>query len=297
MKPVRKPKEFPPVWANGVDDVWGMDLADMAQWHASNDGYKYILVIVDVFSRYAWAFPLKTKTATEVWDAFARVAGEGRPHAIWVDRGGEFYSKMWDGRLDRLDIGRYSTGGVYHVSIAERFIRTLKQRIWFEFVRDMTREWVSRLDRIVADYNKTEHSTIGMTPTEARTKAGEAILLKRIPKPVRGYPKYKLHTWVRISRLKGKFEKEFDPNWSYEIFKIVGIKLVKPVQYQIVDYYGEPVTDWFYESDLQPVGDPDYFPVEKVLQRRTYKGQKQALSKLVGYKNPVWLPAEDVADL
>ncbi len=105
MKPARKPAAYAPVWADGVDDVWGMDLADMQEWQASNNGYKYILVIVDVFSRYAWAFPLKDKTAAAVWDAFSSEAAEGRPHAIWVDRGSEFYNKTWDARLKASTLG------------------------------------------------------------------------------------------------------------------------------------------------------------------------------------------------
>lgn len=92
---------------------------------------------------------------------------------------------------------------------------------------------------------------------------------------------------MRINRLKGLFEKEFHPTWSAEI---VGIALDKPVRYHLVDYFGEDVVGSFYDNDLQPVADPTFFPVEKVLQTKK-------LVKFVGYKEPRWLSPEQLADL
>jgi hypothetical protein len=179
--------------------------------------------------------------------------------------------------------------------MAERFIRTLKNRIWFHFIKDNTRKWIDVLEGIVSEYNKTRHSSLGMSPTRARKN--EDLLLDRIKEPPVGVPKYKLGDWVRINRLKGRFEKGFHPNWSYEIFQIVGIRKNVPVMYELNDYYGEPITGAFYENNLQPVADKTFFPVEKVLRQRVYKGKKEKLVKFLGYKEPRWLPAEDVSDL
>jgi hypothetical protein len=218
---------------------------------------------VDVLSRYAWCKPLKTKDAKQV------------------------------------DIVRYSTYGDYKVSIAERFIRTLKGRIWYDFIRGNDRRWIDDLDRVVKDYNVTMHSALGMSPREARTKEDE--LLNRVVKRLSSAtvvekPKYKLGDWVRISRLKGRFEKEIF-NWSYEIFRIVGIRKTEPVLYELADYYGENIEGAFYESDLQPVKDETFFPVEKVLAERKYRGKSEKLVKFLGYKEPRWLAAEAVTDL
>lgn len=297
MRRVVRPDTYAPVIAKGVDDIWAMDLADFQDWHERNDGYKYVLVVVDVLTRFAWCKPLKSKNAKEVWEALQSVIDENKkpPSRIWVDRGTEFYNGLWTSKLKALGVPRYSTYGDYKVSIAERFIRTLKHRIWFIFLKDNTRRWIDVLDGVVKDYNNTVHSTLGMTPRAARTQEDE--LLGRVKTPPVATPKYKLGDWVRINRLKGIFEKGFHPNWSYEIFKIVGIRKSVPVLYELVDFYGDAIEGAFYESDIQPVADPTFFPVEKVLKQRTLKGKREKLVKLLGYKEPRWLPADDVEGL
>lgn len=298
MHRVVRPKAYSPVIAYGLDDIWAMDLADMGEWHASNDGNKHILVVVDTLSRFAWCKPLKTKDAKTVWDAFASVIADNNntsPNNIWVDKGTEFYNAIWTKQLKALDIDRYSTFGEYKVSLAERFIRTLKNKIWFHFLRENTRKWVDVLDSIVQEYNLTKHSGIDMSPREARTRENE--LLSRIKSPKPGKPRYALGDWVRISRIKGTFEKGFHPNWSYEMFQIVGIRKSEPVMYEVNDYYGERIEGAFYEAELQPVEDKTYFPVEKVLKQRTIKGRKEKLVKFLGYKEPRWMPAENITDL
>lgn len=305
MTPARRPAAYARVYANGVDDIWAMDLAAMpiilrdegGGKKDSNDGYTNILVAVDVFSRYAWCIPLKTKTGTEVWAAFASIASKGKPHFIWVDKGGEFYNKTWDVGLKRLDIGRYSTENPMKVSIAERFIRTLKRMVWLRFYRDNTRRWIDILPEIVEAYNAHEHSALGMSPNRARTAAGERRLLARIKTSPVMKPKYHLNQWVRVSRVKGVFEKEFDTNYSMAIYKIVKIALNDPVHYYLVDYYGNPVAGTYYTEELLPVADHKFFPAEKVLKTRVVKGQTEKLTKLLGYKEPVWLAEGDVEDL
>jgi hypothetical protein len=294
-----KPKDFSPVVADGVDDIWGMDLADMPTWYDENDGNKYVLVVVDVLSRYAWCQPLKEKSAEAVWAALDRVMkdAKSKPSSIWVDKGKEFYNSLWTKKLKALDIQRYSTFNDFKVSIAERFIRTLKHRLWFHFVSANTRKWIDVLQREVEAYNHSEHGTIKMTPAEAQEPANEDKLLDMLPPVVKGKPRYKLGQWVRINRLKGLFEKGFHPTWSYEIFKIVGISLDKPVRYHLVDYFGEDVQGSFYDNDLQPVADPTFFPVEKVLETKKVKGKVMKLVKFLGYKQPRWVTPDQLADL
>lgn len=292
MKPLRRPAEFKQVISDGVDDIWAMDLADMYEWENENNGYKFILVVVDVFSRYAWCKPLKNKNANEVWDVFYSIVRTGvKPNKIWVDKGTEFYNKLWTKKLEELGIQRYSTfGGEYKVSIAERFIRTIKTKLWYQFVVRGSHKWIDILQPEVDTYNKTIHSTIEMTPLEAREPRNANGLYGLIQEMPLGKPKYKLNQWVRIARIKGRFEKGFHANFSAEIFKIAGINLNKPVMYQVADYDGKLIDGSFYEEELTPVKNPDYFPVEEVLQRR---GRK-VLVKYMGYKEPQWIDADRI---
>ena len=298
LAPARKPKEFRQVWTKGIDDVWGIDLADMGEWHESNNGYKYIFVAVDAFSRFAWCVPMRRKTESESWDALATVMrrADTKPERVWVGQGTEFYNKIWTANLKKMKIERYSTFGQYKVAIAERFIRTLKERIWFEFVKNNNRKWVNILDEIVDDYNDTVNYT-GLSPRQSRMPRNAGKIFRLYKRTKVGKPRYKLGQWVRISRVKGTFEKGFHPRWSYEIYKIVSIRLNEPVSYYLQDYYGEEIKGAFYESELQPVADKDFFPAEKVLKTRKNKGVVEKLVKLLGYDKPVWLPAEAVGAL
>jgi hypothetical protein len=299
MRRARKPRITAPVTADGLDSIWAMDLADMQEWHASNDGNRYILVVVDVFSRFAWCKPLKNKTAPVVWEQLQAVMDESKakPKEIWVDQGTEFYNKVWTAHLSKLGIGRYSTYSPQKVSIAERFIQTIKHKIWRHFVRENTRKWIDVLEPLVHDYNTTKHSGIHMTPTQGRTEEKKTKLYALFPKPVFEKPKYHLNQWVRISRSKGIFEKGFHPTWSYEQYKIVEIRMSAPVRYYLVDYHKEPVLGGFYEAELQPVSDPSYYPIEKVIKSRTVKGVKEHLVKYLGYEKPKWAPASTLTDL
>ena len=155
-----------------------------------------------------------------MWSAFQSILDEAdsKPERLWVDQGAEFYNKLWTDKLKQLNITRYSTYSEYKVSIAERFIRTLKTNIFREFLMTGKPNWVDILPEQIDTYNSTKQSTIGMTPTAARNLKSEETLWNRLYKTTaKGRPKYKLGDWVRISRIKGRFEKGFHPNWSYQV--------------------------------------------------------------------------------
>lgn len=228
MRKRTKVKEFRQVITKGNNDVWGADIADFSSYAEDNDGYRYALVVIEAFSRYAWAQPLKTKTPAAVWSAFQTILDEAdsKPERLWVDQGAEFYNKLWTDKLKQLNITRYSTYSEYKVSIAERFIRTLKTNIFRHFLLKGTHNWVNTLQEQLDTYNSTKQSTIGMTPKAARNSntQSEDALWNRLYKPTaKGRPKYKLGDWVRISRVKGRFEKGFHPNWSYQVYKVRAI--------------------------------------------------------------------------
>jgi hypothetical protein len=242
-------KEYRQVITDGIDDVWAIDLVDMGSY--SGD-YRYILTCVDCFSRYAWAVPMRVKTEDASLDAFKRILASGRkPTRIWTDRGTEFWNSKWNKFLKERDIGHYST--FEHVSMVERFNRTLKTRMWKYFTENSTRKWDDVLGGFVSAYNHVKHSSIGMTPIEASQKKNEEDLMKKMypPKVEVAVPKFKLNDWVRISREKGTFEKGYTNKWSKEIFQIVRISLAKPTLYYLEDEAEEPVKGAYYENDLQ----------------------------------------------
>ena len=110
------------------DEIWALDLADLNSLVSFNDGYRYILRIIDVFSKFAWAVPLKNKTAATVLSAVEDVVLKSKriPEKVWLDQGSEFYNKSFQAWAKKNNIVMYSTHGESKSVVVERFIRTLK---------------------------------------------------------------------------------------------------------------------------------------------------------------------------
>ena len=105
--------------------VWAADLMDMQVFSKFNHGVKYLLAVIDVFSKYGWLIPLKDKTGKSVASALETIFKERKPEKMWVDKGKEFYSK------DVKDlIELYSTENEEKSSIVERWVRTMKEKMW-----------------------------------------------------------------------------------------------------------------------------------------------------------------------
>ena len=143
-KPVRRKFPRRKVEVYGVDDIWGADLVDMQEWSRVNKGYKYMLNVNDVLTKYAWSVPLKDKKGDTVTEAFKYIVQNSNriPKHIWVDKGKEFYNKIMDEWLKNNNIIRYSTYGEHKSSIVERFNKTLKTNMGKRFTCDNTRRWI-----------------------------------------------------------------------------------------------------------------------------------------------------------
>jgi len=146
----------------GIDDTWQADLVDMKAYSKENRGFKYILTVIDVFSKYAWAEPLKFKQADEVVRAFTKIfKSSRRPQKLHVDEGTEFYNTKFKSFLKSYNIRMYSTKSEIKASIAERFNRTLKERMWRMFTYASDHVYYKNLEKLVSSYNSTVHSCRG----------------------------------------------------------------------------------------------------------------------------------------
>ena len=97
-----------------------------------NKGFRFLLCVIDIYSKYAWVIPLKNKKGITVINAFQKILKESnrKPSKIWVDKGGEFYNRSMKSWLEKDDIEMYSTQNEGKFVIPERFIRTLKNKIY-----------------------------------------------------------------------------------------------------------------------------------------------------------------------
>jgi len=315
-----------------IDDVWGADLVDMREWVKQNKGFKYMLNVIDVFSKFSWSIPLKDKTGKTTLEAFKKITKEsGRsPKHLWVDRGLEFYNKDIDGWLQENNITRYSTFGEHKSVVIERFNRTLKEMMWKRFTAENTRNWIDMLEDLLKKYNNKFHNTIGMTPAKASKeemaeKVLENILTKtsgsalkvrprvsstsgsalkvrpRVPSTTSGSvkrPKFKVGDKVRISRTKALFEKGYLPNWSEELYIIQKVRQTIPITYKLTDLLGEKIEGSFYTEELQK-SVQEVYRVEKVIRKKKIKGIEYALVKWTGYseKHNQWIPTKELDKL
>ena len=129
-RPIIKKFKKGKVYFSFKDNIWRLDLADMQSLSKFNKGFKYLLCAIDLFSKYTWVIPIKDKKRTSKVNAFKKIISEGqrKPNKIWVDQGSEFYNQSFKDFLKINNIEMYSTYNEGKSVVAERYIRTLKNK-------------------------------------------------------------------------------------------------------------------------------------------------------------------------
>lgn len=264
----------------GIDDLWQADLMDMQNLKKYNKSYNYVLVVIDCFSKYAWAEPLKSKNKQDVTHAFERILIDSnrRPVNLQTDMGTEFYNNTFQNLMKTNNINHYSTFSTKKASIVERLIRTIKNKLYKSFSYNGNYKWLGQpLEVILKTYNNTKHQTIKYKPAEVNKYNEHDIkeninrTLKKISSLHTKKPKFKVGDYVRISKYKHNFEKGYTPNWSTELFTIKKINKTIPVTYHIEDQRKKIILGAFYEQELQKSNYSDVYLIEKVLKRRGRK--------------------------
>ena len=278
-KPIRRKFKKRRVLVNGIDKILAADLVDMQSFSKFNRDVKYLLAVIDVFSKYGWLIPLKDKTGKSVASALKTIFKERKPEKMWVDKGKEFYNTHVK---DVIEL--YSTENEEKSSVVERWIRTMKEKMWKYFSAKSTNNFINVLPDLVREYNNTRHSSIKMTPVKASKKENELRVWRNLyPDHLEIHdikPKFSVGDKVRISKKKKTFEKGYTTRWTEEIFTIIEIKRTSPVTYKIADLNGEEITGTFYEPELQKTSQ-ELFRIEKVIKR----GKQKSLVKWKGYSD------------
>jgi hypothetical protein len=205
-KPVRKVFPRRKTYAEGIHDLFQADLADMQQLSRFNDGYRFILTCVDVFSKRTFAIPLKDKKGSSVAAAFDKIFTEVKPSMIQTDRGTEFLNQQVQDVFRKNNTRFYfSQNKEIKAACVERFNRTLKTRLFRYFTHHRTNRWIDVLDEFIRSYNESFHRSIDMAPNDL-TFDNADIIMKRL------YPEKPISKWkcmigdtVRISKYKNIF--------------------------------------------------------------------------------------------
>ena len=304
-KPLRHNFQKRYVFAQNVDDIWSADLVDMRALSDDNDGYNYILMIVDVMSKYGWARPMLRKTGKALKEALEDVFKEGHlPKMIWADEGTEFYNKDVKAFLKKHKVSLYSTGNPEKSSVVERWNRTMKTWLWKYFTANGTHRFIDVLQALVKKYNSTLHRSTKLTPVEARNPSKymqlfRNLYLEKVKKMSKLYkgkvPKFKVGDKVRLAVLKDKFEKAYIINYTDKIYTIKEVKKTTPFTYIVEDDKGNVHKGSFYEQDLQKTR-VDRFRIEKIVDWKTINGKRYGLVKWMDYDDSYnsWEPADEL---
>ena len=287
-RPVRHNFPRNRVIVNGIDVQWDGDLIDMVNLTKFNDQYKYILLMIDIFSRYVWLEPLKTKKGGEVAQAMKKVFDQGRqPVRLRTDKGTEFTNQQVRRFLASVNVHTFVTHNEPKANYAERAIKTIKTKLTRYMMHRQTNRYIDILQQVASSYNSSKHSSLGRAPAQVNTANEDQVRLdqykirqKRQRTPHKRRLKYKIGDTVRISHIRAIFDREYHQKWTGEVFKITAryIREGIPV-YKLVDWSGEEVRGTFYDEELQPViiDEETEYRIEKVLRKRTRQGRKEIL--------------------
>ena len=222
-------KNFPTnkIVYNYIDEIWSIDLADFSDYKTSNNkGFRYIFIIIDNFSKYLWAIPLKNKYSQTITNEFSNIltTSKRKPLKIESDRGTEFYNSIFQNFLKSKNIHHYSRYTDKGPSIAKRVIRTVRNLLKKPVFERGNADWLSELPSVIKQYNNSIHHSIKMTPIQANKKSNERKVYSNL-KDNREIQKlkFKLGQLVRTADIKKVFSKGDSTNYSYEIYTITEI--------------------------------------------------------------------------
>jgi hypothetical protein len=311
QRPARRPRKRVRVVVSGIDNQWDADLADMSSLSRFNGGIKYLLVVIDIFSRFLWVQPLKNKTAKEVVEGFKHILQSSRKcKKLRTDKGSEFTNKIMKEYLKNQNIYFFTTqNSDTKANYAERVIQTLKSRIYRYFTKNRTKRYIDVLNDFVQSYNNTPHTSLGNVTPKDVTKANEAdVWAFQYLKPVKTKSfkripfQLKVNDMVRISHENAIFKRAYNEQFSKEIFKVAQRSRMQGIpMYKIKDFSNEAIRGNFYGSELQKVEKDEnaLWIIDKKIRKRTVNGKVEYLVSFEGWpsKYNMWVSASDINDL
>jgi hypothetical protein len=288
-----------------IGDQHQIDLADMQKFSEHNDGYKYLLMIIDCFSRYGWGVPVKSKKPSEIIQALSEVyKKDGIPLKVQSDNGKEFTAGAVRKFFKESGITFFTTtNDDIKCAFVERLNRTIKNRLWLYMTHQNNYRYIDVLQDVMMSYNYSIHSETGFAPVDVdgesamiiREKMLRDIELERDQKPV-----FKIGDRVRVAKRKKTFEKGYETNFTEQIFEITGVfKKNKKNVYTVEEVGGEPIVGTFYESELTKVDTTSraFHRISRILRQRKLKnGTTQCLVRWKGY-GPAYDSWENKNDL
>jgi len=308
----KKPRHYNPIYVRNKREIIQSDLIDLVNLSSENDGVKYLLVVIDSFSRYAWIEPLKTKTGPVVLEAFKKIVNRmpgGLGKSLMTDQGTEYVNKPFQNYIKSQGVEIIVPNNKCpHV---ERFNRTYQNLLYKYMEEKQTKRYIDRVDELLSLYNNRYHRIIKTSPFSAEDPknyeevlaAVERYYKNAVPEHKRK-PKFKIGDLVRISGQKSLFHKGYYQTFKPKVYQISRVYTHFQVpMYQISDKEnGTPEAGTWYEQDLQLVSQ-DYndalFKIENIVKYRGKGDKKEALIKWKYWPESYnsWQPVSNIQSL
>jgi hypothetical protein len=314
-RPVRRKFPRNPYSPDNILDIWQSDLLDLHAYARDNDNYRYVLSVIDVFSKYLHLVPLKAKTGPAVAEAFGSILKDPRytepyvrrPVVVQTDKGKEFLNRPFQDLMRREGIEhRTCRNPDVKCAVVERVHRTIRDRLQKYFTRRNTHRYIDVLQKFVRAYNDTIHRTTDRAPSEVNDsnvlEIWEKMNRDNIKRVRVVKPKYRVNQHVRISKEKMRFAKASESNFSTEIFRISKVISGRPRPlYELHDLNDTPIDGQFYQEELVPVriSKQTVYKIDKIMGRRTRKGIREVLVSWKGYPPSFnsWIRASSVKNI
>lgn len=265
-----------PYIITAIDGLWESDLADLTMFAKENDGIKFVMVVIDVFTKYAWVECLRNKNAATVTTAFKQILdrADGRQPVVFrSDRGKEYKNSTFSGFLDSRNIRQQfpQTTSLFKASIAEAFIKNMKLRIYRYFTSKMnkTHRYIDVLQDIIRAYNETVHSTTKFRPAAIQPHDAPTVYRNTRAKHERDLnifekskPKFSVGDPVLVVKKRSTFHTGYTQQFGKEVFRIR--KIINKIPYRLYTLetlQRKPVEGKLYAQELQNVAEP---PAKKI---------------------------------
>ena len=319
FKGFKKPRKLPPIRVHGPNYLWEADLMFLTDklFAPLNDGYLYILAIIDAFTKAIYIAPLKeknTKTVTKLVEEWFK---DERPKYLRVDAGGEFLSRQFTQMCQRNGVKLYVAQEPIKCAFIERFNRTFKRILMQLLEHNNSARWIDYLQDVVRIYSFRVHSSIGMSPSDAKyeEERHDEIFTKNLRKHIKDDrdtmfknthpPKFKRGHIVKVFKRKGKFYKGYDESTAKEYFKIYHVdRRLSKDRYYLKDLQGDKIIGSFYEEYLvlfDPSVNGDYRldPKYKITEKKNIRGISHIKVKWLGWPDKFnqWIRADSVSHL
>ena len=320
QRQTRRPSRVPNIRVSGINVQWSMDLMDVQNLAKENDGINYLLILIDVFTKYLRVVPLQTKSARSVRDALKAVFESGlKCQKLRSDMGREFNNSLVKTYLKDQGVNLFFATNNSKAAMAERVIRTLRGRLFRYFQKNRTYRYLDILPQLVSNYNSTPHRSLNDIAPKDVDKDNEADVWafmylkgKRRPKSKKISSikrkkrniiyKFKLNQLVRLSHLKHVFHRGYQQQFTGEIFKIYKRFHIQGIpMYKVKDFNGDIIDGNFYQSDLQAVDKAQdaLWIIEKLIKKRRRKGATEWLVKYESWPDKFneWVNESDIVDV